>query len=69
MDNQTTIIALSFMLIFLVGFVIFQTLAFIEFKRKIFAKFDEVNNRVNGLNDLVAKDFKNILNELKKFSA
>ena len=68
MANETTVIALSVMLLFLVVFVIFQTVAFTDFKRKIFLKLDETNNRVSSLNNLLVSDFKSILEELKNIT-
>lgn len=68
MVNETTVIALSVMLLFLVVFVIFQTVAFTNFKRKIFLKLDETNNRVSSLNNLLVSDFKSILEELKNIT-
>jgi uncharacterized membrane protein len=68
MVNETTVIALSVMLLFLVVFVIFQTVAFTDFKRKIFLKLDETNNRVSSLNNLLVSDFKSILEELKNIT-
>lgn len=68
MANETTVIALSVMLLFLVAFVIFQTVAFTDFKRKIFLKLDETNNRVSSLNNLLVSDFKSILEELKNIT-
>lgn len=68
MASETTVIALSVMLLFLVVFVIFQTVAFTDFKRKIFLKLDETNNRVSSLNNLLVSDFKSILEELKNIT-
>lgn len=68
MANETTVIALSVILLFLVVFVIFQTVAFTDFKRKIFLKLDETNNRVSSLNNLLVSDFKSILEELKNIT-
>jgi hypothetical protein len=68
MDNQTTVIALSFMLVFLVTFIVAQTVAFLEFKRRIFSKLDETNERVSSLNNLLVSDFKSILEELKNIT-
>lgn len=68
MASETTVIALSVMLLFLVVFVIFQTVAFTDFKRKVFLKLDETNNRVSSLNNLLVSDFKSILEELKNIT-
>ena len=68
MDNQTTVIALSFMLVFLVTFIVAQTVAFLEFKRRIFSKLDETNDRVSLLNNLIVNDFKSVLDELKRIT-
>lgn len=68
MDNNTTVIALTVMLIFLVIVIIFQTVAFTQFKRRIFSKLDDTNDRVSLLNNLIVNDFKSVLDELKRIT-
>lgn len=68
MDSNTTVVALTAMLIFLIIGIVFQFVAFAQFKRRIFSKLDDTNDRVSLLNNLIVNDFKSVLDELKRIT-